>query len=89
VLSNRDYTEAARNLVASNGVRLISREELIEMILKMNPASVPNPNQVIKENPTQTQTYSRCGQPMILRKGPRGEFYGCSSFPKCRNTKAI
>ncbi|WP_235548974.1 topoisomerase DNA-binding C4 zinc finger domain-containing protein [Paenibacillus sp. Soil522] len=22
---------------------------------------------------------------MVLRKGPKGEFYGCSAFPKCRN----
>ncbi|MFB5678769.1 restriction endonuclease [Paenibacillus terreus] len=89
VLSNRDYTEAAHNLAKSNGVRLIGREELIEMILKMNPGSVPKPKQVIQANPSQTQTCNRCGSPMVLRKGPKGEFYGCSSFPKCRNIKAI
>lgn len=85
VLSNRDYTEAARNLAKSNGVRLIGREELIEMILKMNPGSVPNPKQVQE----QTQTCNRCGNPMVLRKGLKGEFYGCSTFPKCRNMKAV
>ncbi len=25
-----------------------------------------------------------CGAPMILRNGKKGEFYGCSRFPKCR-----
>ncbi len=25
-----------------------------------------------------------CGGPMVLRKGPYGEFYGCKSYPKCR-----
>ncbi|EJW14366.1 restriction endonuclease [Paenibacillus alvei] len=89
VLSNRDYTEAARNLAKSNGVRLIGRDELVEMILKMNPGSVPNPKQVIQENPTQSQMCNRCGNPMVLRKGPKGEFYGCSTFPKCRNMKAV
>ena len=34
VLTNRDYTDAAYKLANSNGVRLINREELIEMILK-------------------------------------------------------
>lgn len=27
-----------------------------------------------------------CGTLMILRAGPYGRFYGCSSFPKCRGT---
>lgn len=28
-----------------------------------------------------------CGSPMVLRKGKNGEFYGCASFPNCRNTR--
>jgi restriction system protein len=35
VVSNSGYTEAARTLAESNGVRLIGRERLIEMILKL------------------------------------------------------
>lgn len=36
------------------------------------------------------KTCSRCGSPMVLRTTKKGEnkgqqFYGCSSFPKCRN----
>lgn len=31
----------------------------------------------------------RCGSKMILRKGKRGQFYGCSKFPYCRGTKAV
>ena len=27
-----------------------------------------------------------CGKPMILRKGKRGWFLGCSGYPKCKNT---
>lgn len=89
VLSNRDYTEAACNLAKSNGVRLIGRDELVEMILKMNPGSVPNPKQIIEDNPTQNPICNRCGNPMVLRKSHKGEFYGCSTFPKCRNIKAV
>lgn len=33
VLTNRDYTEAAYKLAKANGVRLINREQLIELIL--------------------------------------------------------
>lgn len=34
-------------------------------------------------------TCDRCGNRMVLRNGSRGEFYGCSGFPKCRNVKAV
>ncbi|WP_317259420.1 restriction endonuclease [Paenibacillus baimaensis] len=44
VITNSDYTDAARELAKSNNVRLISREELIEFILKMNPAAGPKPS---------------------------------------------
>ncbi|HOX39921.1 MAG TPA: type I DNA topoisomerase [Candidatus Brocadiia bacterium] len=29
----------------------------------------------------------KCGRPMLMRKGKRGDFLGCSGYPKCRNTK--
>lgn len=29
----------------------------------------------------------RCGAILVLRNSKRGEFYGCSSYPKCRFTK--
>lgn len=33
---------------------------------------------------------SKCGAPMVRRKSRQGEeFFGCSTFPRCRSTKAI
>jgi hypothetical protein len=29
----------------------------------------------------------RCNSPMIFRDGPRGKFYSCSRFPRCRGTR--
>ena len=31
---------------------------------------------------------SDCGKPMLMRKGARGEFWGCSGFPVCKSTMA-
>lgn len=28
-----------------------------------------------------------CGNPLVVRKGQYGDFYGCSKFPKCRYTR--
>ncbi|WP_188069750.1 restriction endonuclease [Brevibacillus brevis] len=87
VVSNRDYTDAARNLAASNKVRLINREKLIEMILLMNPTAKPDPKKVIAQYQSKTQICDKCGNQMVLRKGGKGEFYGCKGYPKCRNIK--
>ncbi|GEC93583.1 restriction endonuclease [Brevibacillus brevis] len=87
VVSNRDYTDAARNLATSNKVRLINREKLIEMILLMNPTAKPDPKKVIAQFQLETQICDKCGNQMVLRKGAKGEFYGCKGYPKCRNIK--
>jgi DNA topoisomerase-1 len=34
-------------------------------------------------------TCPKCGSPMIKRSGPRGEFWGCSTFPKCKGTRNV
>ncbi|TWT42190.1 DNA topoisomerase 1 [Phycisphaerae bacterium RAS1] len=30
-----------------------------------------------------------CGQPMLVRQGPRGRFLGCSGYPKCKSTQEL
>lgn len=30
-----------------------------------------------------------CGSPLVLRKGKYGDFYGCSTYPKCKFTKKL
>lgn len=50
VVSNRDYTEQAYTLAKSNGVRLVNREQLIEMILAVNPNRVNDSKVPIKED---------------------------------------
>lgn len=104
VVSNRYYTQAAEELARSNRVRLVNRDELITMILQMKDGKVKPKSTAAQaptlhvvpsvvagqaEEPVDGSVCPRCGSKMVLRKGPRGEFYGCSSFPKCRMTKAI
>ncbi len=31
----------------------------------------------------------KCGKAMVKRKGPYGEFYGCSGYPDCRNIRKL
>jgi len=90
VVTNSEFTEAAINLARSNNVRLLGRRELVEMISMISPTTVPDPKKVIAEvAATKEDTCVKCGSPMVHRKGPRGDFLGCSAFPRCRTTKQI
>ena len=31
----------------------------------------------------------KCGKPMVLRKGRYGDFYACSGYPECKNTRRL
>ena len=31
----------------------------------------------------------KCGKPMVLRSSARGEFLGCSGYPKCRTIVTV
>ena len=40
-----------------------------------------------KENIEKNNLCPFCKSPLVLRKGKNGEFYGCSTYPKCKFTK--
>ena len=40
----------------------------------------------IEAKPTD-EVCDKCGSPMVIRHGRRGDFMACSAFPKCKNTK--
>ncbi|NLW87802.1 MAG: hypothetical protein GXY38_13120 [Planctomycetes bacterium] len=31
----------------------------------------------------------KCGKPMVIRTGKRGEFLACTGFPRCRNALSM
>lgn len=41
----------------------------------------------LSENSEASNLCPRCNSNMILRNGSRGQFYGCSTFPRCRGTR--
>jgi len=63
-------------------------EEMIGKILSANPtlaAAATGPKFPI----TTDIDCDDCGKPMIIRKGRRGPFLGCSGYPKCKNTGEV
>jgi DNA topoisomerase-1 len=47
------------------------------------------PSPVVPQNITTDIDCDECGKPMIIRKGRRGPFLGCSGYPKCKNTGEV
>lgn len=88
VVANSNYTKAAIKLAEESSVRLIARDELIEMLFRLqNENKRPNPKEVkatveVKEK----KICEKCGFDMILRNSKHGVFYGCKNFPKCNHT---
>lgn len=89
VVTNSFFTKSAVKLAGSTGVRLIDREELIKMILKVKPDSIENAAEVMKKVTPKAVHCPKCDKKMILRNSARGSFYGCSNYPNCKGTKAV
>lgn len=61
----------------------------LERSFKTNRQHVKHVRKIIEEK-SDTKSCSKCGAEMVLRKATKGknvgnEFWGCSTFPKCRN----
>lgn len=58
-----------------------------------NTRPIDNEGHLIEKKPREaTETdmiCEKCGAPMVMRQGRYGQFYACSAYPKCKNTKQI
>ncbi len=43
----------------------------------------------LSPQPSSLPLCPKCGSPMVKRTGPRGEFWGCATFPKCKGTRNL
>ncbi|MGG3662981.1 restriction endonuclease [Bacillus gobiensis] len=89
VVTNSFFTNPAIELAKSNGVKMIDRKELIDLILRMSPGAIPNAAAVKMQVTPKTIHCPLCDAKMIEREGKNGKFYGCSRYPACRGTKNI
>ncbi len=57
-------------------------------------AAAPTVVEVEETNTQETMTAAKpicpkCGIELVIRSGPRGKFYGCPNYPKCRMTSQV
>jgi DNA topoisomerase-1 len=60
--------------------------EMAAKVISSNPAAAAT---VTPSNIATDIDCEDCGKPMIIRKGRRGPFLGCSGYPKCKNTGEV
>jgi restriction system protein len=61
----------------------------LERSFKTNRQHIKHVREIVEEK-SDIKSCSKCGSEMVLRKASKGkntgnEFWGCSTFPKCRN----
>ncbi len=61
-------------------------DELKDQIAAQAPAAAPAAGPDLKSIEVE-ETCDQCGGPMLVRRGRRGFFLGCASYPKCKGTK--
>jgi len=89
VVTNSSFTRQAREMAASSSVRLIDREQLINMVLNMNPNAEQAAKKTLSTVKVKEIRCKKCGHQMEVKNGRHGRFYGCENYPSCRKTKAI
>lgn len=95
VITNSYYTKAAIELARINGVKLIDRDQLIQMLLEVNQISTVSElnNEVLIDDTNHNAVKSsipgcpKCQIQMMKKVSRSGnKFYGCANFPSCRKT---
>lgn len=88
VVSSGIFTQEAKNFAGGKPVHLVDGSQLESLIGRVQSSSRSMPATI----PSSVTHCPKCGGKLILRTAKKGmnagnQFYGCSSFPKCRHTE--
>ncbi|BDS05068.1 membrane protein [Oceaniferula spumae] len=95
LVTTSTFTSEAGSFAMPHGIKLINGDQLSQEITGLNPPSAaPNFAPVSAQPNSSTPACPKCSQPMAIRTAKRGtnsgtQFWGCSSYPKCRGTMSI
>lgn len=87
VVTNSFFTLNAINLAAANDILLWDRRALITCLIKEEEDL-----ETYEENRNELESVRYCpvcGKKLVHRKGPYGQFLGCSGYPKCSYTEPV
>ena len=95
IVTSGKFTRDAQDFAAGKPIQLIDGPQLLTLIhsVQTQPAHTAA-NALVGGTPKGAASCPSCGQPMILRTSKRGanagtQFWGCSTYPKCKGTRKI
>ncbi len=83
IVTTGRFTKDATSFAMDKEIELVDGS-MLEKILDNDLSNFQSNNEITVRD--ETGTCPRCGNNLVIRSGTRGEFLGCSSFPKCRYT---
>lgn len=82
-ITTNKFTLEAEQFAEDKPIELIDGYQLMEYIRQAKIEEVPE-----SSKPT-IRVCPSCRSELVLRRGKNGQFYGCSSYPKCRHTENL
>lgn len=79
------FTNEARTFAAESRITLIDGRLFLAMLERLPESSRAELLALATEGDWTTPTCPACGAKMVARNGKRGQFWGCSNYPRCRS----
>ncbi len=83
-MTSSEYSEDAKKTAIVNKITLINGEMLLMMIKRLSEDSQEKLLSLATKGDYKTPTCASCGIKMVRRSGSRGEFWGCTNYPRCK-----
>lgn len=85
-MTTSDYTKEALEFAKENPIFLIDGDKFLGMIGKLSSEVQERLLSVATEGDYLTPSCPSCGIKMVDRNGPKGNFWGCLNYPRCKQT---
>lgn len=88
IVRRPDMLKKLRTQLGSS-VNLYSSEEMLQLVQKLQPLT--NKDEAEKQQHINDikEKCPFCGNELVLRRGKYGQFWGCSTYPKCKFTRPL
>lgn len=88
IVRRPDMLKKLRSQLRSS-VNMYSPEEMLQFVQKLQPLT--NKSEAEKQQHIEDikEKCPFCGSELVLRRGKYGQFWGCSTYPKCKFTRPI
>ena len=88
IVSFKGFTDQARELAARNGIELVGKSAILAMLQEAR--YTPHIRELNAIMDCEEKRCPKCERQMVKRPSRNGgQFWGCSGFPRCRQTMEI